>query len=333
MFLSFIIPVYNAEAYISACIDSLYNQDLGEEDYELICVDDASSDGSLSILQRLAQKHGNFHVFTQTHKGVSAARNLGMEHARGDYVWFVDADDFIAPNVLKTIRRMCLDESLDRLHFGAYAFNIALQPQELAQLRDASLKPNSGVYAVSAACSVFRRALLSEARLRFHEGVVTSEDALFLCELSAWHPKQAHLDRAVYFWRKNPGSATMGNRLNSNSQKLDSYLYVLRHFLAFYRGRKGDLRFCADYLMSNLWSYMYLSAGLEQTEYRSRLRQAAEVGVFPLRRPPECTLTSSYMTTRRDLWGKLFEYIYMHQHRRWGVRLMRLYRLLLRKRG
>ena len=126
----------------------------------------------------------------------------------------------------------------------------------------------------------------------------------------------------------------MGTRINNYDKKLDSYLHVIPYFRDYYRAKKGDVRFCADYLMSNLWAYMQICTGLDGKEYHRRVRQAKEAGIFPIRRPRECTLTRSYMTTRTDLLGKIYELIYMHQHRSWGVWGMRLYHLLAgRKKG
>lgn len=102
MKLSIIIPVYNAEKYIGWCLDSCLN--IGgviNNDYEIICVNDGSSDNSIEIIKQYENK--GIKVLTKPNGGVSSARNLGLEKAQGDYVWFVDADDMIVPNSFKTI--------------------------------------------------------------------------------------------------------------------------------------------------------------------------------------------------------------------------------------
>ena len=94
--ISFIVPVYNAERYLHACVDSLLAQTL--PDLQIILVNDGSTDGSPAIAQAYAKQDKRIEVYRQTHAGQSAARNLGLSHAKGDYIAFVDADDSIDPD-------------------------------------------------------------------------------------------------------------------------------------------------------------------------------------------------------------------------------------------
>jgi glycosyltransferase involved in cell wall biosynthesis len=94
--ISLIVPVYNAERYLHACVDSLLAQTL--PDLQIILVDDGSTDGSPAIAQAYAKQDKRIEVYRQTHAGQSAARNLGLSHAQGDYIAFVDADDSIDPD-------------------------------------------------------------------------------------------------------------------------------------------------------------------------------------------------------------------------------------------
>ena len=94
--LSIIIPFYNVEQYIALCLDSVYHQDIPEEEYEVICVDDCSPDSSIAIVEEYAKKHTNLVVVrNQYNRKLGGARNAGMEVATGRYVWFVDSDDFV----------------------------------------------------------------------------------------------------------------------------------------------------------------------------------------------------------------------------------------------
>ncbi len=95
---SIIIPVYNAEAFLERCLDSLLAQ--SHTDWEAICVNDGSRDGSGSILDRYAAEDGRFRVIHKPNEGVSAARNLALETASGKYIAFVDSDDFLHPQCL-----------------------------------------------------------------------------------------------------------------------------------------------------------------------------------------------------------------------------------------
>ena len=96
---SVIIPVYNAEQYLEKCIGSITAQTL--EDIEILCVDDGSTDGSLVLLKKLQAADGRIRVITQPNGGAGAARNTGLRHAAGNYLSFLDADDFFEPNMLE----------------------------------------------------------------------------------------------------------------------------------------------------------------------------------------------------------------------------------------
>ena len=105
--LSFIVPFYNVEKYIGACLDSLYAQDIPEEEYEVICVDDCSPDNSKSIVKEYQKQHANLVLIEHpSNKGLGAARNTGIRAARGQYLWFIDSDDMVCSNVLSEIFSM-----------------------------------------------------------------------------------------------------------------------------------------------------------------------------------------------------------------------------------
>lgn len=118
MKLSIIVPVYNVEAFLDKCIDSLLAQDLPQEGYEIILVDDGSTDGSGKLCDSLAAEHGNIRVIHQQNRGLSGARNAGIPAVSGDSVLFVDSDDYLCPNVLGGLVRQMEDKDLDILRFN-----------------------------------------------------------------------------------------------------------------------------------------------------------------------------------------------------------------------
>lgn len=116
--LSVIVPVYNVEKYLCKCVDSLLNQDLLVEEYEIILVDDGSHDRCGLICDEYANGHVNVKVIHRENGGLSAARNSGIEYAKGQYVQFVDSDDYLKPNVLKALVEKMEAECLDVLRFN-----------------------------------------------------------------------------------------------------------------------------------------------------------------------------------------------------------------------
>lgn len=119
MKLSVIIPVYNVEKYIEKCINSLLDNDLEVSEYEIVVVDDASPDGSLSIVQEIAKRHSNIKIISQENKGLGGARNSGILISKGDYLLFLDSDDWYLNNTLNNLISIADTNELEILEFAA----------------------------------------------------------------------------------------------------------------------------------------------------------------------------------------------------------------------
>lgn len=116
--LSIIVPVYKVEEYLPKCIDSLLNQDLSLEEYEIILVDDGSPDRCGAICEEYAAKFAQIKVVHRENGGLSAARNSGIEVAQGRYIQFVDSDDYLEPYVLGKLAQKMENDKLDVLRFN-----------------------------------------------------------------------------------------------------------------------------------------------------------------------------------------------------------------------
>ena len=116
--LSIIVPVYNVADYLAKCLDSLLSQDLSQDEYEIIVVNDGSTDNSGDIAQKYADKYANITLINQTNQGLSGARNTGIKHANGEYIQFVDSDDYIEKNVLGGLMKQVEKDDLDVLRFN-----------------------------------------------------------------------------------------------------------------------------------------------------------------------------------------------------------------------
>lgn len=118
LILSIIVPIYNVESYLRKCVDSLLAQDLPESAYEIILVDDGSTDASGDIANEYAERYANIRVIHQVNGGLSAARNTGIDAAQGNYIQFVDSDDYLEPNVLSGLVEKMERDELDVLRFN-----------------------------------------------------------------------------------------------------------------------------------------------------------------------------------------------------------------------
>lgn len=116
--LSIIVPFYNVEKYIEECIRSLYDQDIPQEEYEVICVDDYSPDNSVAVIEDWRLKVDNLKLIRhERNKKLGGARNTGLREAKGRYVWFVDSDDYVAPNCLGKLLRDAEAQDAETLLF------------------------------------------------------------------------------------------------------------------------------------------------------------------------------------------------------------------------
>ena len=118
---SIIIPVYNVEKYLKKCLDSVINQTL--KDIEIICIDDGSTDSSYTILNEYAQKDNRFVILKQKNNGAGAARNKGIEIAKGEYLYFLDSDDFVDITLLEKAHTKIKENDCDICIFKNYFYN------------------------------------------------------------------------------------------------------------------------------------------------------------------------------------------------------------------
>ena len=214
---SVVIPIYNTGKYLADCLDSVVNQTLS--DIEIICVDDGSTDDSLDILPQYAVRDSRICPISREKAGVSAARNMGLEHAKGGYVLFMDSDDMLAADALEQLVCMADKKQTDILCFDAAVFfeNAELENKYQDWIDGTKRSREYGGVVTGAElfaemdhnhdyrapCTrmLYRRAYLIEKGLRFYEGIV-HEDELFtlisMLEASAvFHVRKAYYQRRV----------------------------------------------------------------------------------------------------------------------------------------
>jgi len=121
MNISFIIPVYNVEKYIGKAMMSIIDDNWGKYKYEIIVVDDESPDNSITVVKEIKTRHPDsiIKIISQKNKGLGGARNTGLENAEGDYIFFLDSDDYILKNTFRNLLELAYEKQLDVLEFGA----------------------------------------------------------------------------------------------------------------------------------------------------------------------------------------------------------------------
>lgn len=317
MFLSIIIPVYNAEKYIGSCLDTLLAQDIS--DYEILCVNDGSRDGSTAILDDYSRKYNNVLVIHKENGGVTSARNAGLEAARGDFIWFVDADDLVKENILGKLRVIAAGK--DRVIFGAYEFTDILTEEEMALSQNNQLSTNTSFYDSVVWRCLLRREFLIRNGLRFRYPELThGEDGLFMYEVTLCDPEPVETEEVIYFYRLHSGSAEAVVSPESHRRRLRSLIRVCKILQDYYqRGAKDS----ANRFMSFLWMTLYDMTRAPSSVAAESLQQMKDASLFPFHRPADCTIRESYLAGG-GLVGKVFDALYLNLHRPWAFHAMKL---------
>lgn len=184
MIISMILPTYKVRNYIGACIASCCNQEgVSPNDYEIIIVNDETPDDSIEVAQEEMKKHPNHHfkIVNRKNGGLSAARNSGIEVAEGEYLWFIDSDDYIESDSLSTLIPLAKKSEYDIINF---THNTIFKSGKKIDGNNGETDACTGIIYLSkrtflSACTgIYRRAWIEEHNLRFKEGVIW-EDSEF----------------------------------------------------------------------------------------------------------------------------------------------------------
>lgn len=212
MKLSLIIPIYNAEKYLRECLESV--KKLNISDLECILVNDGSKDGSLTICQEYADKNAIFKIVDKENGGVSAARNSGLKVACGDYIMFLDADDFFVDGATELIGKALSSDKefvafgYDTLYDDGRTVTEAIPDKENGDMYDRCMKL---VYADSCfnTCwgKLFKREIINSKDILFDEGLPIGEDFKFVAEYMQYVKDCRIYDESLIFYRQHGASA------------------------------------------------------------------------------------------------------------------------------
>lgn len=213
MKLSIIIPVYNVEIYLNQCLLSVCNQDIDSNDYEVIIVNDGSPDRSDLIINDYKNRYPNIKVINQVNQGLSIARNNGLDIASGEYIWFVDSDDWIAANSLSKILKQIQEFHPDIVKIRAIdVFSDGRNKIRHPKYEESRIV--SGIeYGINnmgntpVQFSICKRSFLKVHKLKFFP-YIYHEDNEFTPKLFWYAESIAFIDAPIYNYRHNPNSIT-----------------------------------------------------------------------------------------------------------------------------
>lgn len=235
MRLSIIVPVYNGEVYVESCIHSLCKQGISDDEYEILLVDDGSLDGTANILKNLSEKYPALIVLKQQNGGVSKARNLAIQHARGSYILPVDADDILRENCLEEVLKYVEEANHDIVVAGFSIRNNEGKEEWCTDFKDFDNQPIPGAKAYYAARGegvrfpdrswgiFYKRSFILEHSIVYPENVPYLEDGMFLAKAFSKARVCSYVNQQLYLHCLRMGSATQSPLLKSE-QALNGFL-------------------------------------------------------------------------------------------------------------
>lgn len=240
-FFSVILPIYNVAPYLERCIQSILDQKFS--DYEMILVDDGSLDNSGRICDEYANKYDHIHVIHKVNGGLSSARNAGAEIARGEYIWWIDSDDWIEQNALEILFQATVEQRPDVVKFNYYRVDAQKSEQrsntrpdlytgkneieELVKL--AAYTPSK--FALSAWTHIYSRSFLEANALSFvSERIIGSEDYLFNFQVLLLANSILAIPDILYSYELREGSLSQMHYKENLPQKYTDMYHRMKEF-------------------------------------------------------------------------------------------------------
>lgn len=237
--LSIIVPVYNSEKYLRECLNSIMTDN---HLIEIILVDDGSTDRSADICDEYVKKANNIRVFHLINEGVSAARNFGIRHSNGKWIWFIDSDDFITTNAIKIIIENIKLYKPDVMIFkyGNISKNHLYQNTKYGQLIDKKEAINSLIlpeYATFPWNKIFRKKILIQNKIRFPKNMIMCEDMEFCYKVYDNAYKFLLIPSILYSYRQNYDSVSFSTKRKRYKDaavaNYDFYNYLAKEYPEF----------------------------------------------------------------------------------------------------
>ncbi len=229
--ISFIIPVYNAEDYISQCIESILK--LSSQKIEILLIDDGSTDNSLEVCQAYAKQDQRVRLISKVNEGVVATRNLGIKESKGEWISFVDADDYIDTAPYEGVDKKSHHTSCDICIFGyaevkkghtkeyLYGKNFRVKGEQISTLEQSVLNKYvlPKVNCMSIWGKLYRREFLIKNELFFKEGLIKEQDVEMNVRAFNLNPEVIYIDQISYYYRVD-NEKSVCRKCNPNIMKM-----------------------------------------------------------------------------------------------------------------
>ena len=241
--MSVIIPVYNCEKYIKGCVESLKKQTMPADDFQIVFINDGSTDNGGEICEELARQDNNILYFAKENGGVSSARNKGIELAQGKYIMFLDADDTINSCSLKGIYDF-FESHYNEVDLVTYSIDYLNEKGEVSTHKRFDILTESGVYDIGNNANILQTTMNvcvknvpEKDRVLFDESLSLGEDQFFIFTWLMKKEKLGFCKEAVYTYYRHSGSAS--STMNSPYYCFDQYTGFFSNLLDSFCDKNG----------------------------------------------------------------------------------------------
>ena len=235
---SIILPVFNAERFLPQCLDSILRQTYQE--WDLIAVDDGSKDGSMEILKSYEKRDNRIHIISKKNEGVSIARNIALEHAHGDYIYFVDSDDIVMSEALMILVKAMESNKTtfvksDFLPIDEQGKQVFINKKQVIRRRYDGKVMDSEKFFKKILMKeyflwtcLFRKDIIEKYHILFIPHCRLMEDAAFVVDYLLYSDRNVYKDACVYGYRKYEGTVSAVNK-----DYTEDMMLIKRHLLEF----------------------------------------------------------------------------------------------------
>lgn len=276
MTISVIIPVFNGEKTIGRCIESVIGQTY--TDWELIIVDDGSKDETLNVCERYKNKDTRVHVISQSNKGVSAARNLGLNKAKGSYILFIDADDYVELQMFEVFISELQEKRYDVICFGLskqYENGTIIKHEKIEEIKDKDKKYScySSQTFGYVWNKLYKKKIIDENKIVFNSSMKIFEDEVFNCNFFKYAEDILIMDHIFYHYIQYEGTKQATRKvyldiLEQNNIRFNAWI-DLNDELAKKRIEQLSYEACKDVILV----FPYMKKGLDYKEIKGSLKK------------------------------------------------------------
>lgn len=284
--ITIIIPVYNVASYLAACIDSILRQHY--TDWELLLIDDGSTDSSGKLCDTYAAKDARIHCFHQANGGVGRARNTGIEHAKGEWITFIDGDDWVSDDYLANLMEPISNHPhLDFVHCGC--LNQLASGEVTVNQQYECYLGSDPLYLLTrfrglAVSKLFKKSLIDANKIQFDTKVSIAEDYLFTLDYLLYVQCYCFIESTGYYYRHLPSSATKSAKkipYDTGVHQIEHNIHSLRQYLTAHSISDAEASLRWKHIADNLF-FLIRNNGWLHLDQGIKIRMRNILCTYPL---------------------------------------------------